>query len=242
MHWTPSHFLTIPLAYATISVLAILSRRLRPNAQLWGYRAVLIVLYAGEAVKQVLGLIRGYPLHYIPLHFSSTFYICFALFAFGKHETRQTGACVSFISGFFLLVAMTVNPTAVVGDTSFLFADYIRAHSYFYHVLVLLMWGMLLTQDAYQPQNGDVFKFWLYLLCWALPAVIGSYMLNINYAGILKSYIPLLETVREAAGDVVYLLSYTVFAFTLSGTLVLCYRYLRSAIKQRIAHTENRPT
>lgn len=235
MTWTSSHFLTIPLAYAAILALALLSRRLRPDARLWGYRIVLIVLYVGEAVKQVLGLIRGYPLNYIPLHFSSTFYICFSLFAFGRGAVRQTGACVSFISGFFLFVAMTVNPTAVVGDTSLLFTDYVRAHSYFYHVLVLLMWGMLLAQDAYRPKKGDVFKFWIYLLCWAVPAVIGSYALNVNYAGILKSYIPLLEKVREAAGDAVYLLAYTAFAFALSGLIVWCYGRIRAAIEQRTA-------
>ena len=51
MTWTSSHFLTIPLAYAAILALALLSRRLRPDARLWGYRIVLIVLYVGEAVK-----------------------------------------------------------------------------------------------------------------------------------------------------------------------------------------------
>lgn len=237
MNWTASHYITIPVAYAVILALAVFSRRWKPSIQLWVLRSLVILLYVGEFIKQILGLTNenGYPLNYLPFHFSSTFYFCFSFYVFGKGRLRQLGACATFVSGFFLFGTMTVNPYAVVGDTYDIFTAYIRCHSYFYHVFVLLFWAMFLAQERYRPARGDLGWFALYLFTWATAAVIAAYSLQINYTGILVSYIPLLEEVRKAAGDAVYLLVYGGLAYGISALFLWLYALLRKRLDARSA-------
>ena len=52
--WYPSHFITIPLGYLTILLLAFLSRKCSPRARVWIVRALMLLLFAGEIAKQIV--------------------------------------------------------------------------------------------------------------------------------------------------------------------------------------------
>ena len=221
--WYPLHFLTIPLGYATILLAAFFSRRLSPRARTWAVRTFVILLYVGEVIKQIT--VRGsYSPNYLPFHYSSTYYISFALFAFGRDRVRHYGACASYVGGLFLLVTMTINPHSVVGDPAMMFTHYYHAYSYFYHMAVLLLWAVMLMNGEYRMQRFDYPRYLSFLGAWAAAAIPAAFLLDVNYAGILRSFIHPLELLRLRFGQVVYLLTYGVFALVGVWIAFLLYR------------------
>lgn len=221
--WYPLHFLTIPLGYLTVFFVAFFSRRLSPRARTWAVRAFVILLYISEIVKQIT--VRGsYSPNYLPFHYSSTYYISFALFAFGRDRVRHYGACASYVGGLFLLVTMTINPHSVVGDPAMMFTHYYHAYSYFYHMAVLLLWAVMLMNGEYRMQRFDYLRYLTFLGAWAAAAIPAAFLLDVNYAGILRSFIHPLELIRLRFGQVVYLLTYGVFALVGVWIAFLLYR------------------
>lgn len=221
--WYPLHFLTIPLGYLTVFFVAFFSRRLSPRARTWAVRTFVILLYVGEVIKQIT--VRGsYSPNYLPFHYSSTYYISFALFAFGRDSVRHYGACASYVGGLFLLVTMTINPHSVVGDPAMMFTHYYHAYSYFYHMAVLLLWAVMLMNGEYRMQRFDYLRYLTFLGAWAAAAIPAAFLLDVNYAGILRSFIHPLELIRLRFGQVVYLLTYGVFALVGVWIAFLLYR------------------
>lgn len=221
--WYPLHFLTIPLGYLTVFFVAFFSRRLSPRARTWAVRTFVILLYVGEVIKQIT--VRGsYSPNYLPFHYSSTYYISFALFAFGRDRVRHYGACASYVGGLFLLVTMTINPHSVVGDPAMMFTHYYHAYSYFYHMAVLLLWAVMLMNGEYRMQRFDYLRYLTFLGAWAAAAIPAAFLLDVNYAGILRSFIHPLELIRLRFGQVVYLLTYGVFALVGVWIAFLLYR------------------
>lgn len=221
--WYPLHFLTIPLGYLTVFFVAFFSRRLSPRARTWAVRTFVILLYISEIVKQIT--VRGsYSPNYLPFHYSSTYYISFALFAFGRDRVRHYGACASYVGGLFLLVTMTINPHSVVGDPAMMFTHYYHAYSYFYHIAVLLLWAVMLMNGEYRMQRFDYLRYLAFLGAWAAAAIPAAFLLDVNYAGILRSFIHPLELIRLRFGQVVYLLTYGVFALVGVWVAFLLYR------------------
>ena len=221
--WYPSHFITIPLGYLTIFLLAFLSRKCSPRARVRIVRALMLLLFAGEIAKQIV-LRDYYSPNYLPFHYSSTYYVTFALYAFGRGRVRHYGACASYVGGLFLLVTMTVNPHSVVGDTAYLFTHYYPAHSYFYHMAVLLLWLIMLFSHDYRLQKWDYLRYCTFLGAWAAMAIPAAFHFQVNYAGLLRSFIRPLERIRLHYGQVVYLLLYAVFILLAAGLAFGIYR------------------
>lgn len=222
--WYPLHFLTIPLGYLVIFAAAFCARRLSPRARTWAVRVLVILLFIGEAIKQVT-VAGNYSPNYLPFHYSGTYYISFALFAFGRGRVRHYGACVSYVGGLFLLVTMTVNPHSVVGDPAMMFTHYYHAYSYFYHMAVLLLWAMMLFGGDYRMRRYDDLRYLTFLGAWAAAAIPAAFYFDTNYAGILRSFILPLELIRLRFGQVVYLLLYAAFALLAVRLSFALYRF-----------------
>lgn len=227
--WYPSHLLTIPLGYLTIFLLAFFSRRLSPRTRAWVVRALVILLFVGELLKQI-SVWDSYSPNYLPFHYSSTYYISFALYAFGRGRVKHYGACASYVGGLFLLVTMTVNPHSVVGDTADMFTHYYHAYSYFYHMAVLLLWLIMLFGEEYRMRRFDLLRYLTFLGAWAAAAIPAAFFFSVNYAGILRSFILPLEYIRLRFGQAVYLLVYAVFALLASMLAFALYRIVARLI------------
>ena len=228
--WYPSHFLTIPLGYACILVAALFSRRLSADKRRKLLQILVILLFIGEFGKQI-SVLSDYSANYLPFHYSSTYYLTFALLAFGRGRVKHFGACTSFIGGVMLFVTMTVNPHAVVGDTANMFESYYHAYSYFYHIAVLLIWLIMLLGNEYRWKRGDIFRYAAFFAGWLCVAVPAAFYFRMNYAGILHSFIPLLETFRLKYGQIPYLLVYAAFILVSAELLFLLFRALQALFR-----------
>lgn len=228
--WYPSHFLTIPLGYACILIAALFSRRLSEKQRRKMLQGLVILLFIGEFIKQIT-VRQNYSPNYLPFHYSSTYYLTFTLLAFGRGRVKHFGACASYIGGAMLFVTMTVNPVAVVGDTAHMFDSYYHAYSYFYHMAVLLLWLIMLFGGEYRQKRRDIFRYAAFFGAWLCFAIPAAFYFDMNYAGILRSFIPLLEAFRLHFGQIPYLLLYAAFILACAELLFLLLRGVQSLIR-----------
>ncbi len=228
MNWLPSHlYLLLPLLMLCL-LLAALSRRLSERAWHILLRITLTTLLLCECVKQVL-VLENYDPMYLPFHYSTTYYLCIALYAFGGEKLSHLGKCLLFPGGLLLFTSLLFGPFQVVGDVApaLLFSSFYNFYSLFYHLAVLLVFFSMLARREYAPSQWDPLFYAGFLISWGALAVPMAHLFRFNYAGILYSYIPLLEAFRLRAGDVWYLIIYLFGALLIATLSYYIYRGLR---------------
>ncbi len=194
-------------------------------------RIVKIILFAlmvsSGIAKQIYALFTEYDLWYLPLHFSSTFYISIGFSVFGKNKVAHLGSTILLIGGFIMFFMILINPVAVLGNLSSIFISPVSFHGYFYHMIVIFQFFIMLFRKEYIPKKYDSFLFMLFTLLWSAIAIPAAFILHANYMGILKSYIPFLEFLRINFGYPIYFLTYFLCVFILSSFLVFIMYSIR---------------
>ena len=228
--WLPLHFVTIPLGYLAVGIGAYFTRRFSSETRQRYVKGVMIFLFCCEFIKQMT-VLHAYSPNYLPFHYSSTYYLTFGLFAFGRGRIRHFGACASYIGGALLLVTMTTNPMSVVGNPEVMFSSFYLTYSYIYHMAVIHLWLVMLMNREYVHRRFDFLRYAAFLALWASVAIPAALLLKWNYAGITKSFIPILEKLRLAAGQAAYLAVYFLFillsAAVAFGIWMLVDRFLK---------------
>lgn len=225
--WQPSHYFTIPFSLLGIALLAVGSRRLPPRIRHRTGQVLWIILLLSEVLKQWEGYRTGdYSPLYYPVHYSSTFYLSLGLYCFGGKEARHYGACTLYVGGALLLLTLCYNPTGVVGDTALLLQSHFALHSYVYHMGILLFFAVMLANFSYRVRPFDVLRYASFLLGWGCVALPIARITDVNYAGLLQSWIPILESLRAVVGDGWYLLAYGTLILTLAALLIQIYARL----------------
>lgn len=229
-NWTKSELIVLPIALlimvAISCFLGYLLQDKDEKIKNIPFQVIASVLLALEVIKQVLHLVNHtYTTWQIPLHFCSTFLIWLPLAAFAKGKTQRVGKIMSFCCGCLLLVSFYVSPRGIIGNScSNLFEDFDTFHTFTYHHLVLLYLFLMFALHIYIPRKDDLKYYIVAYACYAITATIFGHLLNTNYCNILYSTIPILESVRLKAGQLVYTL---LLAFLgLAGGLAFDYVYL----------------
>ncbi len=225
--WLPSHLVVIPLSYLLVFLLAARSRALTARERALLLRVLFALMLFSEVIKQALGILGGsYSAGFLPFHYSSTYYVSIGLYAFGNGRWRHYGQCSLLVGGVLLLISMTCCPFLVVGDCTHVFRSFAALHSLFYHVAALLGFAVMLANGEYAPRRHDTLRYLSFLFAWAALALPVARATGINYAGLLRSYIPLLEKLRLARGDLVYLITYALLASALAVLILHTYAQL----------------
>ena len=89
---------------------------------------------------------------------------------------------------------------------------------------VLLLWLIMLFGHDYQLKKWDFLRYCTFLGAWAAAAIPAAFRFQVNYAGLLRSFIRPLERIRLHYGQVVYLLLYAVFILLAAGVAFGLYR------------------
>ncbi len=227
MNWSPSHIRALVPGFIIVFLFAALTRYFSEKRRNRFMRLFLISLFVMEGVKQLLA-IKNYSALYLPFHYSTSFYVCMTLYLFGRGRIKHFGACATYVGGFFLLLSIVFSPASIVGNPSpeVLRSSFYHFYSLYYHLSVLFVWATLLFNGDYISEKGDPLRYAAFLGTWASFAIPASYITGFNYAGILRSYIPPLETLRLVAGDVVYLITYSLIAFCGASLLIYIHHYI----------------
>ncbi|MCD7729194.1 MAG: YwaF family protein [Clostridia bacterium] len=230
-----SYFYVVIMPYFLIAMLAVASRYLSERV----LYAVMLVIYAAmlafEVGKQTDAIMAegGYIMSKAPLHFSSTFYITIGLCLFGGKRVRHVGQSVLFVSGLILAFLMLATPKSIFGvSPSGVFNSAETIHGYFFHMAVLLNFAVLLARGVYNPKLTDPVIFAAFAFVYAAIAAPVAIKTNTNFCGLVTSYIPILESYRQANGQAAYLIVYFVGASELGAIAIYIYHSLRNLYKK----------
>lgn len=225
--WSASLLFTVPLSLVLVLLAAVLSRQLSPHTRRKILAALLCFFVFSELLKQLIALRQGtHTAMYYPFHYSTTYYFSIAFYLSQNRRQHHFGACTLYVGGILLLLCMLFSPRAIVGDTAMLFADWFRVHSFFYHVFVLLAFFVMLFNHDYTPRPGDTWRYLAFLLFWGFFALPAAHVHAANYAGLLSSFIGVLEAFRLQYGNALYLGLYLVLALAFAASAIGIYRTL----------------
>lgn len=215
MGWNQTWAMLLPACFVVIVSIATLCRYACSGRR---HRRVLaliaVVAVCGELVKQYYGCFvkESYPVGFLPVHFSSTYYVMLLLCGFGRGRVARAGDALLCVGGTFLLVCVLASPTQVLGRSDGLLTGYLGMHGFAYHMLVLLAWAIVVARGEYRPAWRDLVTFAVFLVLWAAVAVPVALRTGYNFAGILSAHVPFLEALRERFGLWGYLGCYGAFA------------------------------
>ncbi|MFQ7036229.1 MAG: hypothetical protein ACLRTQ_11460, partial [Candidatus Borkfalkia sp.] len=154
-----------------------------------------------------------------------------SVFAHGKAE--HAAQAILFVGGIIMCAMILVRPAAILGNLSGVFTSHIHAHGYFYHMLVVLQFGIMLARGNYRPKRHDPLFFAGGVALWGAVAIPCAFVFNANYMGILHAYIPFLEQFRIKFGYAPYLIVYYLGAVLLATLLIYGYGFLRKKLAKK---------
>ncbi len=234
MTWNIYHVLImLPLLLISLMVAYFLRRVERKHYDMI-IRITVITLFCCEILKQIIALFKGYYALFLPFHYSSSYYICLAYYAFGRKHVKQVGECVLQVGGVLLLATMLFSPASVVGSLvpSYLFSSFYAFYSLFYHIMILFVWFCMLMRGDYRPQRYDFISYTAFLSIWGVIALPAAHFTGLNYAGLLESYIPFLTGLCENF-YVLYIIVYYLGALCVAAGTIYGYKYLRYLADKR---------
>lgn len=221
------------LPFIGIAILSILSRKLSNKSAFIVTAALFCIMLASGIAKQVIAICEGYNLWYLPLHFSSTFYLTVAISVFARGKVKHAAESVLFAGGIIMIAMILISPDAILGKLGEVFTSHIHAHGYFYHMLVVLEFGIMLARGEYFPKPTDPLIFATFVALWTVVAIPCAFRLNANYMGILNAYIPFLEKFRLRFGYAPYLIIYYLGVVAIGFLLIYVYRFLRLRLRKK---------
>ena len=190
---------------------------------------IAIIILVLEVIKQIYHIVLGdYTTWYIPLHFCSLFLFFYPLAEFSRGRVRECGQALAFITSFMFVACFYLMPSGVIGtSTERVFTDFNAFHTYFYHHLVILYFGLTLTLRTYTPKYKHALYVWIGLTAYFAVAVSMSFILNENYCNILTCSIDFIENWRLTFGHIPYLIGMYAFGITLgcAGMLLISWIY-----------------
>ena len=142
MEYTKAELIILPIAFLSMLGIALFLRRLLLNKpekiQKIPFIIIAILMLVGEFAKQIRGIIVGYNLWWLPLHFCSAFFLWFSLAEFTKGEFARRMRSVAFLATLCLFVAMYFNPRSIIGNAcENIFSSFLSAHTFFFHHLAI---------------------------------------------------------------------------------------------------------
>ena len=236
--WTYEHAITlIPAAIVMILITFVLNRFLGKKSlkvRMIPFQILAVILFISEVIKQVLSIIEGYNLYYIPLHVCSLFIFLIPLFAFykGKGEDVIKTFCCTVCVALCLFLTIYPNLIYSAGNIKGFFESYDNFHTVFFHNLVLFEFILIVGLDLYSIKGKKHLLPVVFLgLGYSIVASTMSQLLETNFSnfyscniGPINDFVNLIkDNAGYAVGQAVYvgvlfvlhiaffMLSYTVF-------------------------------
>lgn len=110
-----------------IAIISFLSRKLSARTAFIVTALLFIAMAASGIAKQIIAIATGYDLWYLPLHFSSTFYITVGVSVFAHGKAEHAAQTILFVGGIIMCAMILVRPAAILGNLSGVFTSHIHA-------------------------------------------------------------------------------------------------------------------
>ena len=230
MGYTKAERVVLPIAFLIMLLLSLLLRLLlfdkSEKVKKIPFVVVTSLMILGELIKQIRGIIVGYDLWWIPLHFCSTFFVWLSLAEFTKGEFAGRMKNVAFLTTLCLVVAIYLFPRAILGNAcENIFKDFLTAHNFFFHHLAIFYFLLSLALNRVNIQKTDAYYWITCMSAYFLVTVIFAYALKTNYFSLLYFPLGFLDSFRVTCGQLPYnLLQACVLIFAPVGVILLIDR------------------
>ena len=210
MFWTKMHVYTLIPEFIVCFLLAwLIGYKLKDKDEKIKripLQVVTIILLLLELWKQIRGIIVGYDLYWIPLHFCSLFIFTlpFAAFYNGKHKEGMK-VLAGVVSGC-LFAFMAVYPNIVYGDGAIVSgfnyvigkgSDFSSFHSVLYHGIALFSFFLFVFQDLCEFKlKRDLLVIVTFFLAYCVIVGTISQVIKTNFNNFYHSNAPFLEDLR----------------------------------------------
>ncbi len=207
--WSKSDAIVLPLALLINLVLALavtfLTRKKSETVKKIPLMLIILTMLGMEVAKQIYYIKAGYDTWAIPLHFCSLFMYVYFGCAFFKGKVGDVFKCLSLCMSLLFIVLFYCYPSSMIGTATVnIFKAFLPTHTFFYHHFISLFFFILLFSGIYKKSKFDYLYACLAILIYATVAIPVAHTLDTNYCFILYNEIPILESIRQACGQVVY--------------------------------------
>jgi len=233
--WTKVDFIVLPITLVAIILIAFFLRVLLKNKS-ENIRKIPLILITCfmlvmELIKQVLSFKKGYDYWTIPLHFCSLFIYFCPLAVFAKGKLNDFGKTMSLVCSALMFCCFYLSPDSIIGSktTENIFANYATFHTFTYHHLVILFLFTSLFLNFYKFKKENYIHVFIGFTVYAIIMVPLAHILDTNFCDILHTSVPLLESFRLFAGQIIYTILFYVFAI-LAGTGIV---FIQSKTEER---------
>lgn len=187
--WTFEHTITlIPTILIMILITFVLNFFIgkKPlKVRLLPFQVLAVILVISEIIKQVLSIIQGYNLYYIPLHVCSLFIFLIPLFGFykGKGEDIIKTLCCTVCVALFLFMIVSPNIIYSADNIKGFFKSYDNFHTVFFHNVVLFEFILIIGLNLYSVKEKKHLLPVLFLaLGYSLVASSMAQILKTNFS------------------------------------------------------------
>lgn len=238
--WTKEHLVTLlPATIVMIGVailLAYLMRNKDRKIKMLPIQIISVLIVGLELGKQILSLVEGYWLYYLPLHFCSLFIFLLPVFAFynGKWSEQINSFTVSALAMMSLLFLVYPGIIYSGSEVVDMFSNYFSFHTVVFHNLVLFAFILIIALKLYDFKTSRDIKCLLFgFLTYCAIAAVMAQVLKTNFNNFYTCNIPgLTEVVNgikanigNTAGQLIYvsivIVANIAFAFLSYGLLRL---------------------
>lgn len=217
--WTFEHAITlIPTIIVMILITFVLNffvGKKDLKIRMIPFQILAVILFISEIIKQVLSIIKGYNLYYLPLHVCSLFIFLIPMFGFYKgkgEEAIKTLCCTVCVAlSLFMIVSPTLIYTA--DNIKGFFNSYDNFHSVFFHNVVLFEFILIIGLNLYSiKEKKHLLPVMFLALGYSIVASSMAQILKTNFSnfyfcniGPVNNFVNIAkETVGYAIGQALY--------------------------------------
>ena len=222
--WTESEKIVLPITLGLIIIIALVLfvflRKKSDKVKNIPLMIITLIMFVLEVIKQVRGIITGYDLWTIPLHFCSLFLYFYPLATLSRGKVKSFGVTMAFVSSCLMTLLFYFNPSSIIGDSAGdVFGSFSNFHTFTYHHLVMLFLFTGLMLNMFKVTKKSFIYVLIGFTIYGAVAVPLAHILNVNFCNLLTSNIPFMENLRLAVGQIIY--TTVMFLFAISASCVL---------------------
>ena len=257
MTWTKYHVILLIPTYIIEIVVAIILGKVLKNkdekTRMIPIQVVTIILLALEVAKQIYGIVKGYDLYWIPLHFCSLFLFIMPVVSFYNGKYKNQARILGIVISSCLFLFMVVYPDIVFGGAAIQASwDYllgrggrfIELHSVLFHIIAVGLFFLFLALDLVEfNTKKDLILIWIAFAIYCVIVGPLSNIIDVNFNNFARCNAPFLENVRLSlvdslswGGQVIYVLMISIGTLVVPTLAYFTFRGVDKLIKKISCH------
>ena len=236
MFWTIYHVYTvIPALIIELIGAFFIGKALKGKSEkirLIPIQVITIILLVLEVAKQLYGLITGYDLYSIPLHYCSLFLFIFPFVSFYKGKHKDIFRCLGAVISACLFLFMTIYPNLIYpaedvincgNFLAFKTSYFLGFHTVFFHCIAMASFPLFLVLDLFEFNlKRDLLSVLAWFAGYCIIVAPISHIIKVNFNNFYHCNNAALENFRLSMIDKIGWVGQLIYVLMISiGTIIV---------------------